>query len=180
MAFGKAIFAKAANLLKDSFGKLRSNPLCLHACDQPFTMALHPSGAMPRGHVAPKLVRLTRRVVCSDHCQTHNLLLEERNTQSFFQHRLQTWMGIFLGFLAVAAPQIGMDHSTGNGSWSYDADFNNQIIEIFRLESRQHCHLRPAFDLKDSDRIALADHIEHSRVISRDRHHGMIDTAMLS
>jgi hypothetical protein len=72
-----------------------------------------------------------------------------------------------------------MDHSTGNGSWSYDADFDNQIIKILRLESRQHGHLRSALDLKHAHRVALTDHIEYRRILRRNRRYGKIHAAML-
>ena len=88
-------------------------------------------------------------------------------------------MGIFYWFLTAATSQIGMDHSTGNGSWSHDADFDNQIIEILRLESRQHGHLRPALDLKHPDRVALTDHIEYRSILRRNRRHRKIDAAVL-
>src|SRR4029077_14639945 len=89
VAFRKTVLAEAANLLENSFGELGSDPLCLHARDQPLVMTLHPSSAMPCCHVAPKLVRLPRSVICSNHCQTHNLFLEKRHSQTFLQYYLK-------------------------------------------------------------------------------------------
>jgi hypothetical protein len=73
-----------------------------------------------------------------------------------------------------------MNHSAGNGSGSDNADFDHQIIKILRLESRQHSHLRPAFDLKNSHGVAFTDHIEDRGIIRRNRCEGILDGSMLS
>src|SRR5262249_31325645 len=56
MTFGKTVFTKAPNLFKDTLGKLRLNPFGLHAIDEPLAVPLHSSGAVPGGHIAPKLI----------------------------------------------------------------------------------------------------------------------------
>ncbi len=76
MAFRKTVLAKAADLLEHPLGKLSRNSLRLHARDQPLAVALHPSGAMPRRHIAPQLIGLARRVIRHHHGKPHHLLLE--------------------------------------------------------------------------------------------------------
>ena len=89
MTFGKTIFAEAANLLEDAFGKFHGDAFCLHACDQSFAMALHSTGAVPRRHVTAELVRLAWSIIGGHHGKAHHLLLKQRHAEGFFQHRLQ-------------------------------------------------------------------------------------------
>ena len=48
-----------------------------------------------------------------------------------------------------------MDHAAGDRAGTNDADFNHQIIKIFRSQPWQHRHLGAALDLKHAYRVAL-------------------------
>ena len=93
MAFGKTVLAEAADLLEDALGEFGGDALRLHARDQPLAVALDPSGAMPRRHVAAQLVGFARRIVGGDHRQAHHLFLKQRHAERFFEHRFQQMDG---------------------------------------------------------------------------------------
>jgi hypothetical protein len=57
------------------------------------------------------------------------------------------------GIDLVAAAQIGMHHVALDRPRAHDRDFNHKVVEAFRLEPRQHRHLRSALDLEHADRI---------------------------
>ena len=69
-------------------------------------------------------------------------------------------MGKFYRLLLAATAKIGMDHTACNGSGSHDADFDHQIVEVPRFESRQHRHLRSALDWKTPTVSLLQHHVE--------------------
>lgn len=48
-----------------------------------------------------------------------------------------------------------MHHVALNGTGAHDGDLDHKIIEFLRAQARQHVHLRPAFHLKDTERIPL-------------------------
>src|SRR5579862_9878736 len=60
-----------------------------------------------------------------------------------------------------------MDHLSLNWPWPNDRDLDYQVIELFRLQARQHAHLGPALNLEDADCIGLTDHFVHGFVILR-------------
>ena len=67
----------------------------------------------------------------------------------------------------LATPQIGVHHVALDRAGPHDGDLDDQIIELRRLQARQHVHLRPAFDLEDADRIPPLQHAIHIRRLAR-------------
>ena len=61
-----------------------------------------------------------------------------------------------------------MHHVALNGAGANDGDLDHQVVKLARLETWQHCHLCPAFDLKDADAVALAEHVVSGGVVWRD------------
>ena len=51
---------------------------------------------------------------------------------------------------------------------SNDGDFDHEVVEIPRAQTRQHRHLRARFDLKDPDGVGVADHVVDERVFGGD------------
>ena len=49
-----------------------------------------------------------------------------------------------------------MHHAALDRAGAHDRDFDDEIVEILRLEPRQHRHLRAALDLEDADGIGAA------------------------
>ena len=60
-----------------------------------------------------------------------------------------------------------MDHVALDRAGAHDRDLDHEIVERFRLEPRQHRHLRPAFDLEHADRVGALDHRIDLRLLGR-------------
>ena len=58
-----------------------------------------------------------------------------------------------------------MHHVALDRAGADDRDLDGDVVEIPRLHPRQHAHLRAALDLKDAERIGLADHLERRFII---------------
>ena len=48
-----------------------------------------------------------------------------------------------------------MNHIALDRPRADDRHLNGEVIKFFWLKPRQHVHLRPAFDLKDTDAVTL-------------------------
>ena len=72
-----------------------------------------------------------------------------------------------------------MHHVALDRPGAHDRDLDDEIVELARLEARQHRHLGAAFDLKDADRIGAAQHLVNARVFGRDRVERVRATVML-
>ena len=73
-----------------------------------------------------------------------------------------------------------MHHAALNGTGPDNRHLDHEVIKIARLQTRQHGHLRPAFDLKDTDGIRLAQHVVHVRVVLRHGCKLQIDAVMIA
>ena len=62
-----------------------------------------------------------------------------------------------------------MNHIALNRPRSHDGHFDDEVIEITRLQTRQHRHLRTRLDLKHTDRISPAQHVVDLRILRRYR-----------
>ena len=62
-----------------------------------------------------------------------------------------------------------MHHIALDRPRAHNRDLNDQIIKLARAQTRQHVHLRAAFDLKDAKRIPLTQHRVGFRVFARHR-----------
>ena len=60
-----------------------------------------------------------------------------------------------------------MHHITLNRAGADDRNLNDEIVEFFRLEARQHVDLCPAFHLKHADGIALGQHVIGGFIVLR-------------
>jgi hypothetical protein len=59
VALGKAVLAKAADLLEDPLGEfLAAMPFFIMRVDEALAVLLDAAATSPRGHVAPQLIRL--------------------------------------------------------------------------------------------------------------------------
>ena len=65
-----------------------------------------------------------------------------------------------------------MDHAPLDRTGSHNGDFHDQVVEAAGQKPRQHAHLRPAFDLKDTDRIGAANHVVDRLVFGGHGAHG--------
>ncbi len=78
------------------------------------------------------------------------------------------WRRIADRFDALAAAEIGVDHVALDRAGANDRDLDDEVIEFFGLEARQHRHLRAALDLEDADRVGAAEHAVDGFISLRD------------
>ena len=98
-------------------------------------------------------------IACSWNSGTPSVLL---------QHRLELRRRIGDLLEALPAAQIRVDHVALDRAGAHDRDLDDEIVEQFRLEPRQHRHLRPAFDLEHADRVGALDHRIDLGLLGRD------------
>src|SRR4026207_2084884 len=81
---------------------------------------------------------------------------------------------------SLAPAQIRMNHASGDRPWSDDADLNHQIVKSFWPKPGQHRHLGVAFNLKNTDGIAAANHLKGRGILVRNGRHRQLLAAMLA
>src|SRR3978361_623602 len=89
MAFRKAVFAEALDLLEDALGKRLLVAARRHAVDDLVVILLQPARALPRRPRAPQTVRLARREAGGQHGDLHDLFLEHGDTEGAAEGLLQ-------------------------------------------------------------------------------------------
>src|SRR5882757_1986856 len=60
-----------------------------------------------------------------------------------------------------------MHHVALDRAWTYDRDLDDEIVETFRPEARQHRHLRTALDLEHAERVGTAKHAINGSIFFR-------------
>ena len=179
MAFRKAVFAEALDLLEAALGEIALVALRHHALDH---LALERAdGADPpeRRHRAAQPVGLRRPEAGRHDRDPHRLFLEQRHAERLAEHlfKLVGWPGrrgrrIGDEMRRLAPLQIGMHHLALDRAGPHDRDLDHEIVEFLRLQPRQHRHLRAAFDLEHADGVGALDHPvgrARPRPASRDR-----------
>jgi hypothetical protein len=159
MALGKAVGAKALDLLEHPLGELEIIAPPHHAADEPFVINTNTLRVLEGRHGPSKLVGLTRREAGGDNRHAHRLLLEERNSERAAENLFEfvriamlrggAWINRLLEIPTPA--QIGMDHIALDWTGADDRNLHNQVVELARPKARQHRHLRPAFDLEHAE-----------------------------
>src|SRR6056300_1177348 len=94
MGLGKAVFAKALNLCKDTFSKVAAVAAAEHAIDKFFLKRSKAATMSPGCHGSPKLVGLACCKTCSKNGQLHHLLLKNRHPKGALQGLLHRWTGV--------------------------------------------------------------------------------------
>ncbi|MCW0417502.1 hypothetical protein NB689_003256 [Xanthomonas sacchari] len=158
VAFGKAVAAEALDLLEDASGEFGGVVPLQHALQQLVAMRFQPAVAFPGRHRTAQLIGLARRVAGGNHCELHHLFLEQRHAERALEHLSQLVWQIVGGFLAAAPAQIRMHHAALDRPGAHDRHLDDQIVELFRLQPRQHRHLRARFDLEHADGVGALDH----------------------
>ncbi len=168
MAFREAVGSEAFQLAEGLLRELgRIAPLD-HPSDQLVLEVADPAGEFEGRHGAAQLIGFRRREPRAFDRHPHRLLLEQGHAERLAQNLLQFRLGKDDRLLALAAPQVRMDHVALNGSRSHDGDLDHQVIEGARLDARQHGHLRAAFDLEDPEGVGLPDHGVGPGILGRD------------
>ncbi len=136
-----------------------------HSVYQRLAEALDVAVAPPGGHGAAQLVGIARRKAGGDHGELHDLLLENRHAEGALQHRFHRVARVLHRLDTVPPPQVRMHHIALDRSRAHDRDFDHEVVEINRLQPRQHAHLRPRLDLKHADGVGVPDHLVHLRIL---------------
>ena len=159
MGFGKSIVAEVLDLFEATFGIIEFIALADHAVDELFAEPADRTHAPERCHRPAQLIGFRRWEPGTDYRDLHRLLLKQRHAIGFLQHVAQLLGGIIDALFAVTAPQIRMNHVALDRTGTYDRDLDDQIVELARLEARQHRHLSPAFNLEHAHRIGQTQHV---------------------
>ena len=73
-----------------------------------------------------------------------------------------------------------MYHIALDRAGTYDRHLNDEIIELARLQARQHVHLRPAFHLEDAQAVPLHQHVVNTGIFARDGRQRQITIMMIA
>src|SRR5580704_6501870 len=168
MAFRKAVLAETLDLMEAALGELAFVVARHHALDH---LALERAdGADPfeGGHGAAQLVGLRRREAGGDDGDLHRLFLEQRHAERLVQHRLELLGRIGDRLDPLPPAQIGMHHVALDRPRPHDRHLDDEVVEIFRLQTRQHRHLRAALHLKHADRVGALQHAVDRGILRRD------------
>jgi hypothetical protein len=169
--FGKAVFAEALDLLEDAFEIRFVVAAFEHAAADVVAERFEIATTPPGGHRTTQLVGTSCAETCDDLDQLHDLFLEDRHAERAFEHyldggislarfALEARLRIDDGLVSFAPTQIRMNHVALDRAGPHDRDLHDEIVEIARLQARQHRHLCARFDLEHADRVRLADHVE--------------------
>ena len=168
VALGEAVFAEALDLLEAALGEVLLVVALDHAGDE--LVAEGADGAHPAEgrHGAAQPVGFRGREAAGDDGDLHRLLLEQRHAQRLAEYRLEFRGRIAHRLQALPPAQIGMHHVALDRAGPHDRHFDDEIVEIRRLQPRQHGHLRAAFHLEHAERIRPLQHAIDGRVLGRD------------
>ena len=170
----ETVVSKALDLIEDPLGEFRQITALGHARLQAAFEAFQPSPPLPGCHGPAQMIRFARRKACRHHGDLHDLFLENGDPERSLQHPRDLGTGIGDGILAVAPPEIGMNHVALDGPRPDDRHLDDQIVIAPGPEARQHRHLRPGFDLEHPHRIGFADHVVDRRILRRKAGHGVL------
>ena len=180
MAFGEAVFAEAFDLLEDALGIGRVVALGHHAADQAFMEGAEAALALPGGHGTAQAVSLAGGEIGRQDGQLHHLLLKDRHAQGAAQGLAHGVIGVVNRLFTAAAAQVGVHHAALDGAGPHDGDLDHQVVELTRLQARQHAHLGPAFDLEGADAVGAAQHVVDRRIALRQLVHLQLRHAQLA
>jgi hypothetical protein len=170
VALGKSVFAKTLDLGKAARRKGHVITPHDHPVDELLVEELDRADALEGRHGAAQLVGLRGFELRRHDRNAHRLLLKQRHAHGLVQNLLQLVgrpmvrgggrIGRLDAGLAefLARQEIGVHHASLNRAWAHDRDLDDEIIEFFRAQPRQHRHLRAAFDLEGAERVGALDH----------------------
>jgi hypothetical protein len=158
VAFREAVFAEALDLAEAALGEIARIVFCHHAFDHLDLESPDGAGALEGRHGAAQLIGLAGCETAGDDGDLHRLFLEQGNTKGSFEDGFELWRGIGHRLDALPAAQIRMHHVALDRARPHDRDFDHEIVEFIRLETRQHRHLRTAFDLEYAKRVGTLQH----------------------
>ena len=188
MAFGKAVFAEALDLVEAALRKIRVIAARDHPPDHQLFQFLKVPPAAERGHRLAQSVGLGAGELRRIERDLHRLFLEDRHPQRAAEDAgqlvgravLRPRRGNFHPLGPAPALEEGVDHIALDRPGANDRHLDHQVIETARAQPRQHVHLRPALDLEHAQRIPLAQHVVNRRVLARDFGEGQAAAMVLA
>ena len=165
--------------LKQRSANSRGYLLRDHAGDELLAEAVDGADVAEGRHGATQLVGPLGREPCPDDGDPHRLLLEERHAERLVEHFLQLFGRIGDLLLAALPAEVGMHHVALDRAGADDRDLDDQVVELFRAQPRQHVHLRPALHLEHADAVGAAEHGVGLGVVLRHRLQGQRPAAVL-
>jgi hypothetical protein len=97
----------------------------------------------------------------------HQLFLEQWHAERFLQMLFQLGMGISDLFQFVLAANIGMHGFALDRAGPNQSNLDDQVVELFRAQSRQGGHLCSGLDLENSDGVRPLQHFVDKRIFRR-------------
>ena len=167
MAFGKPVAAEPLDLGKAADGEIGIIATFQHPADKAVTKPADGAHALEGGQRAAQPVGLGRGKAGRDHGDLHRLFLKQRHPIGAAQNLHHGGAQILDLFPALPAVDEGMHHAALDRTGADDGDLADQIVELARLHPGQKVQLRPAFDLKDANRIGAAQHVIDPAVFGR-------------
>ena len=164
---GKSVQRERRDRRDDLLRGVAGDALPRHAVAQLDFDLLHPPLGSLEPERAPQLFGLPAGEAGRHHRHAQQLLLKERHAERPRQDRLERRMRIGDRLPSGAPVQIRMHHLPDDRPGTDDRHLHDDVVEAGRLETRQRRHLRARLDLKDADRVGLAQHAIHGRIVLR-------------
>ena len=165
VGFREAVFAESLDLIENPLGELAIVAARQHAVDELLLEWFQTAAPLPRRHGAAQLVGFAGAESRRHHRQLDHLLLKDRDAQRAFQHLAHGVVGIAHRLQSAAAAQVWMHHVALDRPRPHDRDFDDQVVEVRRLEARQHGHLRPRFHLENAHAVGALQHGVGCRIV---------------
>ena len=165
MAFGKAVKGEGLDGLDDLFLDGNVDVAFGHAEAQLPCDGFHAFIGALEGHGTAQFVGFRSIETGNDHSHAENLFLEEGDTQSATEDRLESGMNTVDLLEAIATVEIGMDEVSHDWTGTDEGNLDGEIIEVSRLHDGESGHLRTGLDLKGACRIGTAEEVIGGGVI---------------
>ena len=188
MAFGKTVAAEPLDLLEAVPGEIGRIAARHHAPDHLFLESADRAGIAEGRHGLAQAVRLIGGELRGLHGEPHRLFLEQRHAHGLAENLVQFVRGAVFRrrrgkghrLLTVPSAQIGMHHIALDRAGPDDRHLDDEIVEVFRSQPRQHVDLRPALHLEHADGIALLQHGIDIGIFGRNIRKPVIQAFMLT
>ena len=168
MALGEAVLGEALDLRVQPVGELLRDPPLGEAAREALAVRGEVAVLLPRRHVPPQAIGLAPRVPRPHDGDLHHLLLEERYTERAIEDGAEEEVGRVYRLLSVSPAEVRVNHPPLDGPGPHDRHLHDEVVELHRLEAREHRHLRAALDLKDAHRVRAAEGVVHLGVLGGD------------
>ena len=162
VAFGKPEVGEGLNLGIDFVGNLPGDAVAGHPGVQGLAQGLDALDAALGAHGAAQQIGILSGATSNGHRHLHELFLKNRNAEGSFERFDELRVQVGDGFLAELAANVGVHGAALNGPGANQGNLHHEVVKPAGLKPRKEPHLRSRFDLEDTDRVGLAEHVKHS------------------